>query len=392
VVKKMAVLAAALSLLPACATICKIAPSACPSPSPTPPACVAKPAPWCADTGGKAPCWETTSADANLCSYVCEDDQRSEPVDCFKVPAACRPGRTCGCYAQPPGQGWQYVCCDPYALVPDPSQCPAKPCILPDFTGWVPMSPMPKPIMTAVVGQAVNVVKRDHPELFVEGGARLAKGPSGADEFFALVALAIQRDSHVCAGQEPHADSISVRITHQQYEAWQLIEYGAGRLRPVTLPTPENPNPEEPACKGGCSWVPPPPPPPVACGKPDPPPPYKIGVKIAPGFNKNLDATGLVYGFDYCTSVGFVNRTFCPVRGEGAPDRAACELKVFGIPQWKVSGAEGCKITPCGVAPYCDTPDFKNHNPWQAVVEGHGCTVRVCDATTGAACGTVAIP
>ena len=47
-----------------------------------------------------------------------------------------------------------------------------------------------------------------------------------------------------------------------------------------------------------------------------------------------LDSTPLVGpDLEYCASVGFLGRTLCPIRQEGAPDRAACE-------NWRVGKAK----------------------------------------------------
>ncbi len=55
-----------------------------PPPPPPPPNDCAIPAhgPTCTATGGKPPCFETTSADANLCSWICEHGDRSDPISC----------------------------------------------------------------------------------------------------------------------------------------------------------------------------------------------------------------------------------------------------------------------------------------------------------------------
>ena len=45
-----------------------------------------------------------------------------------------------------------------------------------------------------------------------------------------------------------------------------------------------------------------------------------------------LDSTPLVVDRAYCAEIGFTDgRSFCPVRPEGHPQRAACELYAVGL-------------------------------------------------------------
>jgi hypothetical protein len=87
---------------------------------------------------------------------------------------------------------------------------------------------------------------------------------------------------------------------------------------PTPIPTPQ-PTPE---------------PTPVTSCSPLPPPITEIRVKIHSKDRHfwDIDATALV-GPDrnYCGSVGFVGRRMCPVRPEGDPMRAECELYAVGI-------------------------------------------------------------
>jgi hypothetical protein len=66
-----------------------------------------------------------------------------------------------------------------------------------------------------------------------------------------------------------------------------------------------------------------------ACGKPYPPPITRLTVKVhlkGPDY-WTVDATPLVGpAAEYCLSIGFTDgRSICPLRPEGAEDRAACE-------------------------------------------------------------------
>lgn len=106
----------------------------------------------------------------------------------------------------------------------------------------------------------------------------------------------------------------------------------------------------------------------ISCGPPLPPPAFEITIRHHGGTANapRFDSTGLVKGFDYCTSVGFVNRGACPVRpecsGPGCEfrDREACEQLVFGTPVWTSNG----EVIPVG-------------NPWQRKVK-NGSWVQVC--------------
>jgi len=101
-----------------------------------------------------------------------------------------------------------------------------------------------------------------------------------------------------------------------------------------------------------------------ACGSPTPPPLSAIKVKehLRAGDAWVLDSTPLV-GPDpaYCAQIGFKDgRSMCPVRPEGNPQRAACELYVTGRaadtgrpgPTWRLDGrfcqgrASGCENHP----------------------------------------------
>ncbi|MGE5126817.1 MAG: hypothetical protein ACM3PV_11035 [Betaproteobacteria bacterium] len=97
------------------------------------------------------------------------------------------------------------------------------------------------------------------------------------------------------------------------------------------------------------------------CGEPLPPPVTSIGVKVHIRGTENwiLDSTPLVGpDLEYCRKIGFTdNRSVCPVRPEGNPQRSACELYAIGRakdtnrpgPTWYLDGhfctgrASGCE-------------------------------------------------
>ncbi len=69
------------------------------------------------------------------------------------------------------------------------------------------------------------------------------------------------------------------------------------------------------------------------CGDPLPPPISQIAVKVhLKGSDAwTLDSTPQVVDRAYCAKIGFTDgRSFCPVRPEGNPERAACELYAVG--------------------------------------------------------------
>ena len=131
------------------------------------------------------------------------------------------------------------------------------------------------------------------------------------------------------------------------------------------------------------------------CGEPFPPPVSRFNVKVHSHQSDRylLDATPLV-GPDgeYCTRVGFPDRSFCPVRAEGDPERQACEAAIVGVaddtgrsgPTWTVNGGA------------CDGADHAggacvNHgsNQYLAFAYGAG-TFRACAAS--GVCGRIDLP
>jgi hypothetical protein len=131
------------------------------------------------------------------------------------------------------------------------------------------------------------------------------------------------------------------------------------------------------------------------CGAPFPPPVARINVKVhshqADRFV--LDATPLV-GPDarYCASIGFPDRSFCPVRAEGDPERQACEAALVGAandtgragPTWTANGG-ACDAADHGGASCVNHPS----NQYLAYAYGVG-TYRACAAT--GVCGAISLP
>jgi hypothetical protein len=127
------------------------------------------------------------------------------------------------------------------------------------------------------------------------------------------------------------------------------------------------------------------------CGSPTPPALSQLNAKVhlRLGSAWVLDSTPLV-GPDpaYCARIGFPDRSICPVRPEGHPERAACELYVTGRaidtgrpgPTW-YRGASFCT----GPASGCS-----NHDENQYLLIVHvGGSYRAC-ARNGV-CGEVEV-
>jgi hypothetical protein len=132
-----------------------------------------------------------------------------------------------------------------------------------------------------------------------------------------------------------------------------------------------------------------------SCGAPFPPPVARFNVKVHSHQADRylLDSTPLV-GPDaaYCAAVGFPDRTFCPVRQEGDPERSACEAAVVGVAE--DTGRAGPTWTANGGA--CDGTDHGgascvNHssNQYLAYASGAG-SFRACAAS--GVCGSLTLP
>ena len=133
-----------------------------------------------------------------------------------------------------------------------------------------------------------------------------------------------------------------------------------------------------------------------ACGKPYPPPITRLNVKTHLKDSRDywtIDSTPLVGpDAEYCSSVGFTDgRTICPLRTEGAEDRAACEewragtAKDTGMPgpTWTYIEHGTGKVSFCSSAP--DAPcDHHPNGPFN-VKAFRGGVYRAC--TEAGACG-----
>ncbi len=82
----------------------------------TPPPTCALPesGPICTEKTPVPLCFETTSAGANLCSWVCENGERSDPISCDDprvISPICQDGQFCNCKHKPPGSDWIEATC-----------------------------------------------------------------------------------------------------------------------------------------------------------------------------------------------------------------------------------------------------------------------------------------
>jgi len=156
---------------------------------------------------------------------------------------------------------------------------------------------------------------------------------------------------------------------------------------PVPTPTPEDPLPGTPGTGGGGGD-------PGSCGAPVPPALSRINVKIYNSSHDRvtLDSTPLV-GPDraYCRAIGYTDdRSFCPVRPDGHPQRLACEAARVGRaadtgrvgPTWSADGR------PCTGA--TSSASCVNHGSNQFFVFAYGAgTFRACAAS--GVCGSIAL-
>jgi hypothetical protein len=341
-------------------------------------------------------CWECAGRTDGIWKYTGDC-----PAECPEAPGSpiCRTAAERDCWeCRAPAWYWRdcrdvscsegYRCeaghADIYTCIPLVPG-PIASCV-PDTTGWV---HRPGPVVNlARVQAAEDAVRAARPELFVEDGHRLAKGPPGIDEFFELVAVELRR-AGICAAQAHEGgelkDNVAVAVGDGAFEGWKLVEYGAARLRDLVN-----------ACKAaedGCTWTPPAGPVSDGCGDPTPPPLFGFNVKEHRALCATIDSTPLVEGRDYCASIGFTDgRSVCAVRVEGTRDREACERRLMrgaGKPLWS-SNSLTLEVFPCGAPGGCACGDFVNANPFQAAHAGHG-IAKVCDGV-GEVCGTLVIP
>jgi hypothetical protein len=131
------------------------------------------------------------------------------------------------------------------------------------------------------------------------------------------------------------------------------------------------------------------------CAEPFPPPVSRFNVKVHSHQVDRyvLDATPLVGpDAEYCRRIGFPDRTICPVRPEGDPERQACEAALVGVaddtgrpgPTW-TANAGACDGADHGGASCANHPG----NQYLAFAWGAG-VFRACAAS--GVCGRIDLP
>lgn len=191
----------------------------------------------------------------------------------------------------------------------------------------------------------------------------------GCLETNGLVAAELRKMGYCASG--PWVDATVVLAPDGWWEEYHICSTGDGCYtgNPYKFawkykganPTPPGPQPE-----------------PGQCTNPPAPTIHHINVKEhTKGPNKTvIDSTYIVHDSAYCASIGF-QALDCPVRPEGDPQRATCEIEAGGQPQW-------VQLPPNGYP----SPE----NPFQAwVPRNNPGTAKVCAAKTPTACGQVAV-
>ncbi len=325
------------------------APEPPPPPPPPPPTCaLPEHGPLCEVSS--PPCFEPVSSDSTLCQWVCENGHRSEPISCDdpRVDKPTPPPPPPGCSIDgepgPPIPDYVNALRDPvYAAIGRalPGCQPQATCLLGDMTR-----------------------RQWHAKVIAElRGAGLCSGehiPGVTDEIAVATSATAPREGwHIFAGDDSDGP----------------VPPGKPRRTVAWKPTGAYSAPQG-----------------DGCGEPAPPPAYTIGVKVHEAFCANLDSTIKVKDAAYCKAIGS-DQLICPVRLEGAPDRAACEARLRGGQQtWTCIPAAGktCEISSCAIPGNCACAGKVNTNPALAIVVGHG-KVRTC-TFDGKACGEVVVP
>lgn len=253
----------------------------------------------------------------------------------------CSPGDTCGCWVQPPGEGWQKL--------PD---CPAG-CTLSGEPS------VPADIQQNTLGDKVNqAIASLYPQCDIGGTCLL--GDETQQQFQAKVEEKL-RSMGLCAGQHtPSTDEVAV--AEKADFPWQgfHIFVGDDSSGPVPPGGARRTVKWSPAAYTG-SWLPPsvqPTPEPIgSCTDPIPPKVGKWGGPVS--HNQWFDSTPKFYNKEamtwdgqlvsgYCSALG-IEELWCPARtecpGVKCEERQACErVGVSGLtngkPLWRCSNGD----------------------------------------------------
>jgi hypothetical protein len=248
-----------------------------------------------------------------------------------------------------------------------------------------------RPSLLPYVDTAINALIQRRPEIF----DLTREAGTGTHQFLILDREAYLngivdnlRAAGVCAERERDlGDYVNVKDSNGFSESYDItlssghIRRGAGSYRETCEPAafPLDPGPDAP-------------PPMSGCGRPYPPAITRFGGKVhlRVGNYWVLDSTAQVGpNPDYCRSIGFKARIYCPVRTEGHPQRGACETWRVGYAQ--DTGRPGPTWTKPGGG-FCTGPESgcQNHpdNQYQLWVFANGAgTYKVCAAN--GVCGEI---
>lgn len=278
------------------------------------------------------------------------------------------PGEHYGCWAQPPGGEWMYVCpiYDAAGNVvgtqneASPDLCPAAPSP-PASDPCYPaldqakVSPFDDPEsnwtkievgerLSVQVQAAQNAAQAACPSFFTvkHGATCLAAGPAGIDAAYNLIAAHIQAQGLL--GSQAHTswgelkDNLTVNVPGTDaWEAWHLFEYGGGCMGhrfdgvwtysggggPSPLPTPPAPSPEPSPYAG----------------------PSPVGLPahfVIKPHNNLVDTTYVIDDRTYCDATGQTGRLQCPIRAEGqdVEEKDYWQALVVGDQRWWCDGVE----------------------------------------------------
>jgi hypothetical protein len=222
------------------------------------------------------------------------------------------------------------------------------------------------PRLLSFVETAIDTVVREKPQLFdlkdtAAPGTTLYR-VLDTDGYLDGIVDALRRQG-ACAERDPADpwyERILVKDSNDYSESYDVL-LSSGYLRrgdgafletctPASFPLDRSALDLPPAGSG--------------CGRPYPPPVTRFNCKVhLPGIEYyTLDSTPIVGpDVEYCAAIGYTDgRSLCPIRQEGAPDRAACEA-------WRVGSAKdtarpGPTWTVADTGAYCTGLDMGCQN------------------------------
>ncbi len=372
----------------------------CIAPPPPKPCVLPERGPVCTALTPAPLCFETASAGADRCQWICADGQRTEAISCSDprvISPICQEGEFCHCWHRPPGSPWLKAECpsgqecsaEKECITPAPvcpSQCPegqecidpAKGCLpKPDAPPLIPDEELTaqdpqdgKRLTWDATNAAIHRWRAKHPEKWIVLGDSqcLADGVAGIDAAFLAIATELKADG-IVAGQSikksgKRSDCIFVnRIPTKLYEETHAFEYGRAcvatvsnavkgvYVRGATAPAPDK-----------CPFEPCPLKVFADTGKPH----WKFNAK--PHTMGNCDSTPVeIKNCAYCTAIDMGDggtRCECPVRPDGHPEREAVEAWLTGGTVRDSRNGQDCRPnhTDNPMAFLCGTGNCRNCN------------------------------